>query len=156
MLGKARSWRVPYLGYSGAESPCLIWCFTKKCCMRCDAWAGTMSWWSCQSPVDHSCGLLNHPNSFHGGLFKLNAKLDADLLLYLLSHFECVGHTEHMLTQWHLPPPLTSTVKSSLSSRRIPDHSLGLPGYINVTQTGLIILIINWIFSDRPKYHIWL
>ena len=32
--------------------------------------------------------LLNHPNSFRGGMFKLNAKLDAYSLLYLLSHFE--------------------------------------------------------------------
>ena len=58
--------------------------------------------------------LLNHPNSFRGGMFKLNAKSDADSLLYSLSHFECGGHTVHMLTQQHLPPPLTSTVKSSL------------------------------------------
>ena len=29
--------------------------------------------------------LLNHLNSFHGGMFKLNAKFDADLLLYSLS-----------------------------------------------------------------------
>ena len=47
---------------------------------------------------------------------ELNAKSDADSdsLLYLLSHFKCDGHTVHMLPQWHLLPPLTSTVKSSL------------------------------------------
>ena len=48
------------------------------------------------------------------GMFKLNAKFDADSLLYLLSHFECHGHAVHILTQKCLPPPLTSTVKSSL------------------------------------------
>ena len=58
--------------------------------------------------------LLNHPNSFHGGMFKLKAKFDADLLLYWLSHSECDDHLVHMLTQWRLPPPLTSTVKLSL------------------------------------------
>ena len=58
----------------------------------------------------HSCGLLNHPNSFRGGMFKLNAKSDADLL----SHFECDGHTVHMLTQQRPLPPLASTVKWSL------------------------------------------
>ena len=58
--------------------------------------------------------LLNHPNSFHRGKFKLNTKFDADLLLCSLSHLECNGHTVHMLTQGHLPPPLTSIVKSSL------------------------------------------
>ena len=31
---------------------------------------------------------LNHLNSFHGGMFKLNVKYDADSLLYSLSHFE--------------------------------------------------------------------
>ena len=43
--------------------------------------------------------LLNHLNSFCGGIFKLNAKFDADSLLYSLSHFECKGHTVHVLTQ---------------------------------------------------------
>ena len=47
-------------------------------------------------------------------MFKLNAKSDADSLLYSLSHFECDGHTVHMLTQQCLPPPLTSTMKLSL------------------------------------------
>ena len=58
--------------------------------------------------------LLNHPNSFCGRVFKLNTKFDVDSLLYSLSHFECDGHIVHMLTQKHLLPPLTSTVKSSL------------------------------------------
>ena len=58
--------------------------------------------------------LLNYLNSFCRGMFKLNAKFDADSLLSLLCHFECIGHTVHMLTQQCLPPPLTSTMKSSL------------------------------------------
>ena len=47
--------------------------------------------------------LLTHPNSFRGGMFKLYTKLDSDLLLYLLSHFECSGHTAHTttLTDWY-------------------------------------------------------
>ena len=59
----------------------VIWCVSKKLCMGRDAWVGALSWWSCQSPVAHSC-LLNHLNSFHGGIFKLHAKSDADSLLY--------------------------------------------------------------------------
>ena len=31
--------------------------------------------------------LLNHQNSFHRGMFKLNTEFDADSLLYSLSHF---------------------------------------------------------------------
>ena len=49
--------------------------------------------------------LLNHLNSFHGGMFRLNAKFDSDLLFYSLSHFECDSHTVHMLIQQHLLPP---------------------------------------------------
>ena len=76
----------------------VICCFTKKLCTRHEAWVGVLSLWSCQSSVAHRCGLLNHPNSFHGGLFKLTSKSDANLLLYLLTHFECDRHTVHMLT----------------------------------------------------------
>ena len=57
--------------------------------------------------------LLNHPNSFCGGMFKLNAKFDTDSSLYSLSHFECNSHTVHTHTQQCLPCPLTSTVKLS-------------------------------------------
>ena len=111
VLGKARSCRPPNLGYSRAESPGWFDVLQKH---SAQAWACMLSWWSCQSPVASSCDLLNHPNSFLGGMFKLNTTFDADLLLYLLSHFECDHHTVHMLTHRCLPPPLTSTVKSSL------------------------------------------
>ena len=65
--------------------------------------------------LHHPQNLLNHLNTFHGGQgrFKLNAKFDADSLLYSLSHFECDGHTVHLLTP-RSTTPLTSTVKSSL------------------------------------------
>ena len=116
VLGKARSHRMPNMGCWGAESPGDLmfhqntlhemWCMSGQ----------TLLWWSCQSPVARSCNLLNHPNTFHRGMLKLNKKSDADSLLYLLSRFECNGHTVHMLTQRHLVPPLTSTMKLSLST----------------------------------------
>ena len=81
-LGKSQKSQGAKSGLWGSWVTWVIWCFAKKLCMRRDARAGTLSWWSCQSPVAHSCGLVNHPNSFHGGMFKLNAKFDADLLLY--------------------------------------------------------------------------
>ena len=82
--------------------------------MRHDAWVGALLWWSCQSPVAHSCRLLCHLKSFHEGMFKFNTKSDEDSLLYSLSYFECKSHTVHIHTQRHLPPPLTSAMKSSL------------------------------------------
>ena len=72
----------------------------------------------CDEAANHQLPIaevfLNQLNSFHRGMLKLNAKFDADSLLYLLGHFECDDHTVHLLTQWCLPPPLTSTVRSSL------------------------------------------
>ena len=124
----AQIWAIGGLSHLGDVMFC-----KKTRWMRWDAWAGTLSWWSCQSPVAHSCGLLNHPNSFHRVMFKLNTKFDADSLLCSLSNFECNGHRVHMLIQWCLLPPLTSTVKSSLFTMLIPVHSPWLPGYINVT-----------------------
>ena len=105
--------------------------------MRCDAWAGALSWWSCPSPVAHRCGLLNHPNSFHRGMLSLNIKLDADSLLYSLSQFDWDGNAvhnsislnsiyhRHRLVQW----------SHQCSHKCIPVFSSWLPGYIDVVQT---------------------
>ena len=86
-------------------------------------------------------------------MFKVNTKFEADSLLYSLSHFECDSHIVHVITQWHLPPPLTSIVKSSLFTH-VPSSPLCLaPGYLDVTQTILIMLTMAGLFPDRP--HIW-
>ena len=87
----------------------------------------------------HICTLLNHLNSFHREMFKLNTKFDADPLLYLLSHFECDGHTVHMLIQWCLLTPLSSAVKSPLF---IHVHSSLLSLATRLHQCHKIILII--------------
>ena len=71
----------------------------------------------------------------------------------LLAHFECDCHTVHMLTQWHLPPPMTSTVKPPLfihTHPSIPVHSPWLPGYINIPETILIMLTMAGLFLDTP------
>ena len=114
VLRNARSHRTPNMDSRGAELPQWFDVSPINSALRSDAWAGTLSWWSCQSPAVSSCSLLNHLNSFQAGMFKLNVKFNADSLLYSLSHSECDSHTVHMLTQWHLLPPLTSIVKSSL------------------------------------------
>ena len=60
-----------------------------------------------------------------------------------------------MLTQGHLPPPLTSTVKSSLFTPAHPVHSPWLPGYIDVAQTVLVILTMAGLFSGQTSYIIY-
>ena len=121
--------------------------------MRCDAWVSTLLWWSCQSPVAHSCGLLNPLNSFHGGMSKLNIKFDADSLLYLLSHFECDGHTVYIFTQWCLPPQLTSTVKSSLFTH-VHSSSLSLAARLHLCCCANHSRYINngWTFPRQTSY----
>ena len=86
-------------------------------------------------------------------MFKPNAKFDADSLLYSLSHFECDGHTVHMLSQWRLPPPLTSTVKSSLFTH-VHSSPLSLAARLyHVAQTVLVILTMAGLFLDRHRVY---
>ena len=114
VLGKARSLRAPNLGCRGlSHLGDLLFCQKTLHEMWCVS--GHIIVMKLPITSCHSCSLLSHTNSFHGGMFKLNTKLDADSLLYSISYFECNGHTVHMLTQHHLPPPLTSTVKSSFT-----------------------------------------
>ena len=81
----------------------------------------------------------------------LNAKFDVDSLLYLLSHFECDGHTVHMLTQWCLLPPRLVQWSHRCSPMHIPVHSPWLPGYITALQIVFVILIMAGLFPDRPR-----
>ena len=82
----------------------------------------------------------------------LKQNFDADSLLYLLSHFECDGHTvyicsfnslyqPHWLVQW----------SHHCSCMCIPVHSPWLPGYIDATQTVLVMLTVAGLFLDRPR-----
>ena len=148
VLRKARSCRSPHLGCRvGAESPGRVDVLLENVCTRRDVWAGTLLWWSCKSPVAHSCGLPNHRNSFHRGMFQLNAKFYADPLLYSLSHFECDAlngiHRPHWLVQWC----------HHCSHMNIPVHSPWLPGYIDVSQSVLVILSMVGLFLDRFRIY---
>ena len=128
--------------------------FHQKLSIRPDAWAGTLSWWGCQLPVAHSCGLLNHPNSFCGGMIKLNTKHDADLLLYLLilnvMGTQCTCslngiYHPHWLVQW----------SCHCSHMCIPVHSPWLPGYIDVVQTIIVVLTMVGLFHQAWKQVAW-
>ena len=147
-FGKNQKSQGAKSGLWGGGVTWVFWCFTKK---LHETWCMSrhFSWWSCQSPVAHSCSLLNHPNRDHRGIFKLNTKYDADSLLYsvilnaMATQYTCslngISHS-HWLVEWN----------SQCSHLRIPVHSPGLPGYINVTQTILIILSMARLFQDRP------
>ena len=102
-----------------------------------------------------SCPQLQPSESseyFLGGMFKLNAKSDAGSLLYSLSHFECHGHTVHMLTQCCLPPPLTSIVKSSLFTL-VHSSPLFLAARLHRCHTNCSHCVNNgWTLSRQTSY----
>ena len=139
-LRKARSCGAPHLSCRGTESPGSKFDVLPKNSSQgmMHGWTNVLSWQSCQSAVAHSCSLLNPLDGFPREMFKLKANFDADLLLYLLSHFECDGHTAQMLTQWHLPLPLTRTVGSSLFMC-VVSSPFSLAAWIMAT-----------VFPDRP------
>ena len=98
----------------------LMFC-QKKLCMRCDARTGTLSWWSCQSLVVHSCSLLNHLNSFWRGggvcsslmqnLMQIYCSIHSVILNAMARKDTCslnnVYHP-HWLVRWsHLSSPLS-------------------------------------------------
>ena len=161
VLRKARSCRVLNLSCRGAELPgslifvdCSRYTFN---ILRCSACCRPSRTWITFNRIStifevfvphfylhriHCIileSLLNHLNSFRGGMFKLNIKFDVDLLLYFLSHLNVTAtqytcslndiYRPHWLVQWSL----------HCSRMHIPVHSSRLPGYCNVPQTVLII-----------------
>ena len=153
-FGKSQTSQDVKSGLLGGWVTWVIWSFAKKLCMRCDAWAGILLWWSCQSPVAHSCSLLNPVNSFYGGMLTLNAKLDADSLLYLLSHLNAMAtqctcslnstYQPHWLIQWsHHYSRIQHMYSSPLSlAARLHQGHANCSHYINN----------SWTFPDRPWY----
>ena len=108
-FGKNQKFQGTKSGQQGGWVTWVIWVLPKI--SACDAWVG-MLWWSCQSPVAHTCGLLNHLNSFHRGMFKLNAKFDADSWLYSLILNAMATQYTCSLNGIYCPHWLVSTVKS--------------------------------------------
>ena len=85
-------------------------------------------------------------------MFQLNTKFDADSLLYSLSHFEGATYTRHVLSQWCPPPPLTSTVKSSLFTH-VHSRPLSLAARLYQCRTNRSLYINNgWTFSGQTPY----
>ena len=71
-------------------------------------------------------------------MLTLNAKLDADSLLYLLSHLNAMA-TQYTCSLNSIHCPYSEVIIVHI---HIPVHSPWLPGYISVMQTILVILTI--------------
>ena len=93
--------------------------------------------------------LLKHLNSFCRGMLTLNAKFDADLLLYSVILGVMATQCTCSLNGVHHPHWLVQC-SHHCSHMHIPVHSPWLPGYIDVAQTVLVILTMAGLFPDRP------
>ena len=148
-LGKARSHRVPNLGYRGAESPGWFDVLPKTSARdmvhkqsHCRDEAANhqllraAAFWIIQIVSTEECS------------FKLNTKFDADSLL---THFECNSHTVHKFSQGYLLPPLTSTVKSSLFMH-VHSSPLSLAARLHLCRIIHSPYINNgWAFSRQTS-----
>ena len=138
--GKAKSHRAPDLGCRGLShlrdlmflqnTLHEMWCMSRLVVVR-------------KLPVSccPSCGLLNYLNSFHGGMFKLNGKFDADSLLHLLILND--GHSvycPHWLVQW----------SCHRWHMHIPVHVPWLPGHTHAAQTVLATVTMTGPLPCRP------
>ena len=148
VLGKNRSHRASNLGGKGAWVTWMIWCFTKI-----SAWDMMHEWVCCRDEATNHQLPTAAAFWICRGMFKLNAKFDADVLPYSLilnataTQYTCALNSiyhPHWLVEWSHP----------CSCMHIPVHSPWLPCYINVMQTVLIILImLDFFWTDLVIYH---
>ena len=111
---------------------------------------GVLLWWSCQSPVAHSCGLLNHPNSSHGGMFQLNAKFNADsLLFYLLILNAMATQCTCLLNSIYCPHWLVQCSRSFFTHAHPGPLSLAARLHRCHTNHSLTLTMAR-LFLDRP------
>ena len=114
-----------------------------------------LSWGSCQSPVAHSCCLLNHPNSFRGGCsslvqnwMQIHCSTHSVILDVTATQYTCSLNSiycPHWLAEW----------SHHCSRMHIPVHSPWMPGYTSVVQIVLLILTTAGLFPDRPHITFW-
>ena len=161
VLGKARNLRALNLECRGLESP--EWCVvlpkkSLQAFQNMDHFQQIFNhlWSVCATilfvlhSMHHPESLLNHPNCFYRGMFKLNSKFDAYSLLSSLSHSDCDNQTVHTLSQRSLPSPLTSTVTSSLFTH-VNSNSFSLAARLHQCRANHSCLLrTSVLFPNRP------
>ena len=148
-FGKSQKSQDTNLGCREAESPGWFDISPENCTRR-DAWVGVL-WWSCQLPIAIT---VDFWIIWIVSVEKCSSlmQIDTGSLLYSLSHFKCNSHTGHTLTQWHLPPPLTSTMTSSLFTH-VHSSPLPLAARLHQCHTNCSHYINNgWTFSGQTLY----
>ena len=150
--GKARSYKVPNLGCKRAELPGWFDVSPKNS-------AGDMM------HERACCGDEAASKQFHMAvaswiiwiisLEECSSLMQNLMLIHCptLRHFQCDSHTVHMLPQWRLLHPLTSTVKLSLFMHAGSSPS-SLSARLYRYHTNSSYIIKGWPFSGQTLY-IW-
>ena len=87
-------------------------------------------------------------------MFKLNAKFNADSLIYsVILNVMVTQHTCSLKSVYH--PHWLVRWSCHCSCMLIPVPSPWLPGYINVMQTILVVLTMAGLFLDRPCIYLY-
>ena len=127
----------------------MIWYFTKKR-RRCDAWAGALSWWSCQSPVAHSWWIIwivsaEVCSSLMQNLMQICCSTCSVILNMMATQSTCL-----MVST----TPLTSTVDLSLFTH-VHSSPLSLAARLHRCHPNCSCYINNsWNFSSQTLYAI--
>ena len=148
--GKARSHREPNLGCRGAESPGWVDVSPKN------SVGDVMHEWvcCCDEAANHQLPIavafwinqivsVEERSSLKQNLMQIHCSIHSVILNAMATQYTCslngVYHP-HWLVQW----------SRHCSHMRIPVRSPWLTGYIDVTQTILVILTMARLFPERP------
>ena len=99
------------------------------------------AFWIIQIVSVEECSSLTH------NLMQIHSSTHSIILNALDTQYTCSlngTYSPHWLVQWH----------HHCSQMHIPVHSPWLPGYIDVTQTVLVILTMAGLLPDRPLIYI--
>ena len=154
VLGKARSYRTPNLGCGGAESPGWFDVSAKNspqdmtheqvCCpdeAASNPLPTAVAFWIIRIVSMEECSSLMQ------NLMQIHCSTYSVILNVLATQYTCSLNGEH-----GLPPPLTSTVKSSLFMR-VHSSPLSLAARLHWCYANCSRYINNgWTFSGQASY----
>ena len=157
VLGKVRSHRAPNLAFGKvggwvARVTWVIWRFAKNLCRRCDVWVGALV--EMKLPVASCLQLRPSESSEESSQRNVQAqcKMWCRFMALLAQSFWMRWSHSTQAHSKAIPPPLTSTVKSSLFTH-VHSSPLSLAARLHWCHANHShILMLDRLFLDRPLY----
>ena len=144
-LGKGQKLQDAKSGLYRSWLTWMVWCFAKKLCTRCDACHGETA--NHQLPVaaasESSKVSSQECLCLMQNLIQILPSTCSVILNVMATQYTCSLNSiycPHWLVQW----------SHHCSHMCIPAHSPWLPGYIDVSETILVILTMIGLIPERP------